>query len=96
MATSTTILDGVELTIQRHDDKRYLYVEIKPQGFWSSVVKVYSSRDILNDKENPATVRWGAGGTDGSVDELEAAQNFAKALEYAVQFAREYNANHGL
>lgn len=66
---------------------------IRPRGFWSDVVEVRERRNFWDAKPGePAKydmdVRWSTGGTDGTVDSIRAAENFARALDHAIMLAK--------
>jgi len=84
------------LRIQIRDDQDgRRMAEIRPRGFWSGTIEV--SEDIQHSY-NPETkeveknwnvrVSWGSGGTDGTVDDIRAAENFTRAMDHAVMLAK--------
>ncbi len=69
--------------------------QIRPRGFWSGTIEVFES---IDHSYNPETkqiektwkvrVSWGTGGTDGTVDDIRAAENFTRAMDHAVMLAK--------
>jgi len=71
------------------------FAEIRPRGFWSGIIEVHENiNHVYNDKIKTVEknwdvrVSWGSGGTDGTQDSIRAAENFTRAMDYAVMLAR--------
>jgi hypothetical protein len=70
---------------------------IRPRGFWSGTIEV---REQLRHAYNPDTkeieksweveISWGSGGTDGTLDQVQAAENFIRAMDHAVMLAKTW------
>ena len=84
-------------TETRDDQNGRRLAFIRPRGYWSETIEV---RERLRPSYNPDTkeyekswtveVSWGSGGTDGTVDEIRAAENFARAMDHAVMLAKTW------
>jgi hypothetical protein len=66
------------------------HAKIKPDGFWSEMVEVWQTRDILTNKLKEPEIGWSSGGKDGSRTDLDATANFIEALGYAMDIAKEW------
>jgi ribosomal protein L37E len=69
--------------------------EIRPRGFWSGTIEVHEDIQHTYNHETQAAeknwnmrVTWGCGGTDGTVDDIQAAENFTRAMDHAVMLAK--------
>ena len=69
--------------------------EIRPRGFWSGTIEVhedtshtYNGETKTVEKNWEVRISWGCGGTDGTVDEIRQAENFARAMDHAVMLAK--------
>jgi hypothetical protein len=61
---------------------------IRPRGFWGDMVEVHESISRWSGKEVwEVKVTWSSGGSDGTLDELRTAGNFAIAVNHAVHVA---------
>ena len=72
---------------------------LRPRGFWSDAIEVGETEDIWASHETgkkvvKQTISWGSGGTDGTVDEIRAAENFARAMDHAVMLAKIWKTEH--
>ena len=82
--------------VQRHQyDDNVRFAEIRPRGFWSGIIDVreginlsYNLETKKTEKEWTVRVSWGSGGTDGTVDDIRAAENFTRAMDHAVMLAK--------
>ena len=68
---------------------------LRPRGFWSDAIEVGETEDYFASYEAKKTVikqsvSWSTGGTDGTVDEIRAAENFARAMDHAVMLAKTW------
>lgn len=48
----------------------------------------YNAETKEVEKSWNVRVSWGSGGTDGTVDEIRAAENFGRAMDHAVMLAK--------
>ena len=74
-------------------DKGLRRAFLRPRGFWSDAVEVHETEDYWKTHETgklaiKSEVRWSCGGTDGTVDEIRTAENFARAMDHAVMLAK--------
>jgi len=82
------------IKVQTYDDG-LRYAEIRPRGFWSGTIEVRERIDRSYDSETKMRVEswevrvsWGAGGTDGTLDEIRTAENFTRSMDHAVMLAK--------
>ena len=76
-------------------DKGLRRSTIRPRGFWSDAIEVNEREDYFASYEAKKMivkqdVSWSTGGTDGTVDEIRAAENFARAMDHAVMLAKTW------
>lgn len=68
---------------------KQIQVFIQPEGYWSDSVTIRKGQDIFGEgKWNPASINYGAGGTDGTQDSIATAITKAIALKQAAKIAR--------
>lgn len=69
-------------------------MEIRPRGFWSDAIKIHEDINIFrkNDWEEKISIHlnWSSGGTDGTLDDIKCALNFADALKHAIVIAETW------
>jgi len=84
--------DGVLMEKIRVDSEGCRRLQIRPRGFWGEIVEVNERVKFWGNPEGTWTVNvtWGSGGTDGTLDELRSARNFAIAVNHAVQVAMRW------
>ncbi len=83
------------IRIKTKDDAGRRYAEIRPRGFWSGTIEVhediqhtYIGETHTVEKSWNVRVTWGCGGTDGTVEDIQAAENFTRAMDHAVMLAK--------
>jgi hypothetical protein len=71
--------------------------EIRPRGFWSGTIEVreqlrhsYNADTKEIEKSWEVEISWGSGGTDGTLDKVQAAENFTRAMDHAVMIAKTW------
>lgn len=91
--------DGVDhglfmIKVQTYNDG-LRYAELRPRGFWSGTIEVRERIDHSYDSETKMRVEswgvrvsWGAGGTDGTLDEIRTAENFTRSMDHAVMLSK--------
>ena len=83
------------IRIRTKDDDGRRMAEIRPRGFWSGTIEVhediqhsYNHETSEAEKKWNVRVTWGCGGTDGTIDEIQTAENFTRAMDHAVMLAK--------
>lgn len=83
------------IRIRTKNDEGRRMAEIRPRGFWSGTIEVHEDiQHTYNHETREAErnwnmrVTWGCGGTDGTVDDIRAAENFTRAMDHAVMLAK--------
>ena len=83
------------IRIRTKNDEGRRMAEIRPRGFWSGTIEVhediqhtYNGETKTVEKSWDFRVTWGCGGTDGTVDAIRTAENFARAMDHAVMLAK--------
>lgn len=84
---------GLFMVREETRDKGLRRAFLRPRGFWSDAIEVHETEDYFASYEAKKTVlkqtvNWSTGGTDGTVDEIRAAENFARAMDHAVMLAK--------
>ena len=66
----------------------------RPRGYWSDAIEVTERKQpewgATMSFRWEVDVRWGSGGHDGSIDDLEAAEMFQNALAHAILIAKTW------
>jgi len=80
---------------QREDEARERRAEYRPRGYWSDAIEVTEQRrPEWTEGETKfrwdVDVRWGSGGHDGSLSDIEAAEMFQNALAHAILIAKTW------
>jgi len=84
--------EGFYMERVRTDSEGCRHMQIRPRGFWSEMVSVEERVTFWGNPAGTWTVNvsWGSGGTDGTLDEIRTASNFAIAVSHVVQVATKW------
>ncbi len=78
----------IEVTINESEYSRQAH--IKPQGFWTDVVRVCQSQSLGTHDCGSPEISWSSGGGDGTVTREEMVDNFIEALVKAKEIASKW------
>jgi hypothetical protein len=85
------------IRVRTKDDHGRRMAEIRPRGFWSGTIEVhediqhsYNGETKMVDKSWDFRVTWGCGGMNGTLDAIQTAENFVRAMDHAVMLAKTW------